>query len=79
MIFRDGYYYLFKMGPSDRYETAVCRSKDPHFFGKEDDQLVTVLKASASEVIEEDGRYYLSSLIPGYKGVRIRPLEWVEE
>jgi hypothetical protein len=76
VVHRDGIYYLFKMGPSNRYETAVYYSGDPFDFGKEDDQLLCVLKSSASEVIEADGRFYLSSLIPGYKGVRIRRLEW---
>jgi hypothetical protein len=78
VMFLDDYYYLFKMGPSNRYETAVYRSEDPFDFGEEDDQLVTVLEASAAEVIEEDGQWYLSSLIPGYKGVRIRQLNWEE-
>jgi hypothetical protein len=76
VVFIDGYYYLFKMGPSNRYETAVYRSSDPLDFGKEDDQLVAVLEASAAEVLEEDGQWYLSSLIPGYKGVRIRKMDW---
>jgi len=76
VVFQAGYYYLFKMGPSNRYETAVYRSQDPFDFGEEDTQLVAVLEASAAEVIEEDGRWYLSSLIPGYEGVRIRRLEW---
>ncbi|MBN2308745.1 MAG: hypothetical protein JXR94_07220 [Candidatus Hydrogenedentes bacterium] len=76
VVFMDGYYYLFKMGASTRYETAVLRSEDPYDFGEEDERLVTVLEASASEVIEADGRWYISSLIPGYEGVRIRPIEW---
>ncbi len=79
VIFLDGFYYLFKMGPSNRYKTAVYRSEDPFFFGKGDDQLVAVFEASAAEVIQTGSRYYLSSLIPGYKGVRIRRLEWEKE
>jgi hypothetical protein len=74
-----GSYYLFKMGPSNLFRTAVYRSQDPLFFGKDDDQLVTVLEASAAEVIHTNGQYFISSLIPGYKGVRIRELEWVQD
>ena len=79
VLFLDGYYYLFKMGPSNLFKTAVYRSEDPLFFGKDDDQLVTVLEASAAEVIAVGDRYYLSSLIPGYKGVRVCRLDWVPE
>ncbi len=76
VVYRDGLYYLFKMGPSDRYETAVYYSEDPFDFGKDDDQLLCVLETSAAEVIEAHGRFYISSLIPGYKGVRICRLDW---
>ena len=76
VLFLDGFYYLFKMGPSDRYETAVYRSRDPFSFGTDDRNLVTVLKASAAEIIRFGGDCYLSSLIPGYKGVRISRLDW---
>lgn len=72
----DGYYYLFKMAGSDEYRTAVYRSKNPRSFGANDDQLVTVLKSSASEIIRADNRFYISSLIPGYKGVRVARLKW---
>lgn len=76
VVYLDGYYYLFKMAGSDEYRTAVYRSKNPRSFGDDDDQLVTVLKSSASEIIHADNRFYLSSLIPGYKGVRVARLKW---
>jgi hypothetical protein len=76
VVFLDGYYYLFKMGPSDAYETAVYRSEDPFDFGDDDAKLATVLEASAAEVIREGDAWFLSSLIPGYKGVRVSKLVW---
>ena len=76
VVYLDGYYYLFKMAGSDEYRTAVYRSQDPTFFGTEDDLLVTTLKSSASEIIRVKDQFYISSLIPGYKGVRIARLRW---
>jgi hypothetical protein len=76
VVFLDGYYYLFKMAGSDEYRTAVYRSKNPRSFGDDDEQLVTVLKSSASEIIQTDNRFYMSSLIPGYQGVRVARLRW---
>ncbi|MFC1597891.1 hypothetical protein ACFL5Q_08195 [Planctomycetota bacterium] len=72
----DGYYYLFKMAGSDEYRTAVYRSKSPMSFGTNDDLLVAVLRSSASEIIRVENRFYISSLIPGYKGVRVARLRW---
>ncbi len=76
VVHLDGYYYLFKIGPSSGFKTAVYRSDDPLFFGRGDERLVTVLKAAVAEIIREGDRYYLSSLLPGYEGVAIRRLRW---
>jgi hypothetical protein len=72
----DGYYYLFKMAGSDEYRTAVYRSRNPRFFGTGDDQLIAILKSSASEIIRGKDQFYISSLIPGYTGVRVARLKW---
>ncbi len=72
----DGYFYLFKMAGSDAYRTAVYRSQNPRFFGTGDAQLVAVLESSASEVVRVGQQYYISSLIPGYRGVRVARLAW---
>jgi hypothetical protein len=78
VVFLDGYFYLFVMGWSNELRTAVYRSSDPEDFGREDDLLVAVLPASATEIIRDGDRWFLSSLvIPGYSGVRVAPLEWV--
>lgn len=76
----EGFFYLFKMGWSGDNRTAVYRSTNPEDFGNGDEKLITVLNASACEVINCDDQWYLSSLIsPGYSGVKIAPLEWVED
>jgi hypothetical protein len=80
VIFRDGYFYLFVMGWSNEMKTAVYRSTDPTDFGKGDDNLATVLPASAAEVVQDGENGYISSLIvPGYDGVQVAPIEWREE
>ena len=76
VVYLDGYFYLFKMAGSDEYRTAVYRSDDPRDFGVEDDRLVAVLKSSASEIIRVKDQFYISSLIPGYQGVRVARLRW---
>ena len=82
VLFLDGYFYLFKMGWSSDNRTAVYRSADLEDFGHGDDKLVAVLRASAAEVIHDQSRWYLSSLIVedrSYAGVKVAPLEWIED
>ncbi|MBN2290796.1 MAG: hypothetical protein JXM70_00130, partial [Pirellulales bacterium] len=76
VVYRHGWYYLFKMGYSDEYRTAVYASKDPAFFGHGDENLVAVLPASAAEIIRVGKQDYISSLIPEYGGVRVAKLNW---
>ncbi|MEA1951165.1 MAG: hypothetical protein U9N87_07260, partial [Planctomycetota bacterium] len=78
VVYRHGWYYLFKMAYSNEYRTAVYASKDPAFFGHEDDSLVAMLPASAAEIIRVGEQDYISSLIPGYGGVRIARLNWAQ-
>lgn len=79
VVRRGGFYYLFKMAGSHLFRTGVYRSTDPLDFGEEDEYLVTVLPASAAEVVQADDATCISSLIPGYDGVRLARLEWEEE
>ena len=80
VVYRDGYFYLFKMGWSGDMRTAVYRSDNPGDFGEGDELLVTVLEASAAEVIEVENQWYISSLmIPDYSGVKVAPIEWFED
>lgn len=76
-----GYYYLFR---TQRYgenaHTSVYRSKNPLDFGIGDDRyLVCTLPVAAPEIIQHDGRYFIASLLPSLKGIRIARLTWVPE
>ncbi len=73
-----GCYYLFR---TQRYgqnaQTSVYRSKDPMDFGIDDDQyLVCRLPVAAPEVIRHEGEWYVASLLPSLKGIRIARLRW---
>ena len=73
-----GDYYLFR---TQRYgidgQTSVYRSDDPLDFGVEDDRFfVRTLPICAPEIVFHGGRYYIASLLPSLKGIRIATLDW---
>ncbi len=76
-----GEFYLFR---TQRYgQDAVTRvyySKDPMDFGVNNDakHLVCSLPVAAPEVIFHDKNWYIASLLPSLKGIRVAKLEWVE-
>jgi hypothetical protein len=81
VVFHDqsGYYYLFR---TQRYgmnaQTSVYRSRDPLDFGVNDDRyLLCRLPVAAPEVIRHEGQWYIASLLPSLKGIRIAQLAWV--
>ena len=75
-------YYLFR---TQRYgldaQTTVYRSRDPLYFGIDDDDgyRVCTMPVAAPEVIAHDGKCYLACLLPDLKGIRIAPLEWLPQ
>lgn len=76
---QSGYYYLSR---TQRYgvhaQSSIYRSKDPFDFGIDEDQyLVCRLPVAAPEFIQYQGRWYIASLLPSLKGIRIARLEWV--
>ena len=59
------------------YLTSVYRSDDPLDFGiGNDDHLVTRINAEASWIIQDDGDYYIASVMPGLVGYRVARLVW---
>lgn len=76
VLFHNGFYYMLHMGGSSEYRTRVFASTDPFDFGEAAEKKIAELPVSAAEIIEADGRYYVSSLIPGYRGVRVARLGW---
>ena len=71
----DGYYYLFRAS-SMTFKTYVYRSKDPAYFGIDDDRfLVATLPIKAPEIIHNDGKWYISDLAD-FQGVNLARLHW---
>jgi len=76
-----GDYYLFR---TQRYGTdaisRVYHSHDPLDFGVDNDgdHLVVSLPVAAPEVFRHGGKWFIASLLPSLKGIRLAPLEWVD-
>lgn len=71
----DGYYYLFRSSSVTR-SCFVYRSDAPYHFGVHDDsKLIAELPVWAIEIIEEDGRMYLSDIYD-FAGIRVTTLDW---
>jgi hypothetical protein len=75
---QSGYYYLFRTQHyGTNAETRVYRSKDPQYFGINDDQyLVETLPVAAVEIVESHGQSYIAALLPSLKGIQIAKLGW---
>jgi hypothetical protein len=73
-------YYLFRthsVAGSNEYMTSVYRSRDPLDFGIDDDKcLVARLPTEAAWILNDDGDYYIASVIPGFQGYRVAHLKW---
>lgn len=88
VIQHEDWFYLFCMGNSKEYQTQVLASKDADDFGVDSAKQITVLQTSASEIIRDDGKWFISSLIPirnnkgkviKHCGVRLAPFKWVNK
>jgi arabinan endo-1,5-alpha-L-arabinosidase len=79
VIFKDGYYYLFRT--SEYYSPArthVYRSQDPFDFGLgNDDKLVTTLRIAAPEVIQIGEEFYISTVEDLRTGIQLARLKWI--
>jgi len=74
-----GLYYLFR---TQRYgehnmSTVYC-SRDPLYFGVDDDQYrLGTLPIAAPEIVKYEGQYYIAALMPSLQGIRVVKLRWV--
>jgi hypothetical protein len=73
-----GEFYLFR---TQRYgQNAISRvyhSRDPLNFGVNDDKyFVCSLPVAAPELIQHKGQWYMASLLPSLKGIRIARMQW---
>ncbi len=76
-----GQFYLFRTQKYGRDAISrVYHSHDPMDFGIDQDSefLVGSLPGAAPEIIRHDGQYYMASLLPSLKGIRMARLEWVK-
>jgi len=74
-----GEFYLFrtqKYGPEAI--TRIYHSNDPMDFGvnADDKHLIGSLPVAAPEIIFHNGEWFIASLLPTLKGIRIARLEW---
>jgi hypothetical protein len=76
-----GQFYLFR-NHIDYGENTACSvfySRDPLDFGIDHDagHFVCTLPFAAPEVLRHEGQFYVASLLPSVKGIRIARMEWV--
>jgi hypothetical protein len=77
-----GAFYLFR---TQRYGqdaiTRVYHSHDPLAFGVNEDAryLVGSLPVAAPEIVRHEGQWFIASLLPSLKGIRVARLEWVRQ
>jgi hypothetical protein len=77
-----GEYYLFR---TQRYGkegiSRIYHSHDPMDFGIDRDEkfLVGNLPVAAPEIFRHAGQYYIASLLPNLKGIRMARMEWVRK
>lgn len=74
----NGRYYLFRTQKYGRdAQTSVYCSPDPLDFGVNDDRFfVCTLPIAAPEIILHEGQWYIASLEPSLKGIRLARLKW---
>ena len=74
-----GEYYLFR---TQRYGanaiTRIYHSRNPLDFGVQHDEghLLGSLPVAAPEILQHQGQWYVASLLPSLKGIRLARLEW---
>lgn len=81
VVYREGYYYLFRTEDYYKSLTHVFRSEDPTDFGIGDasSKYVGVFPAGAPELYTIDGQEYVSSNHNPPLGTQMCRMEWVEE
>ncbi len=81
VVFRSGYYYLFRTVDYYSGETHVFRSIDPHDFGVGDlrDKHVCRIRVAAPEIYCIEGQEYVSSSHNPPLGEQMCRLRWVEQ
>jgi hypothetical protein len=82
VVFREGYYYLFRTQDYAQQKTHVFRSEDPYNFGIGDasDKYVCSIEVGAPEIIlDSSDQEYITSNHDLRGGTMMCKLKWVEE
>jgi hypothetical protein len=81
VVYRDGYYYLFRTVDYYRCLTLVFRSEDPYDFGIGDasSKLVARLPCAAPEFYAVNGEEFVSSSHTPLFGEQMCRMKWVED
>ncbi len=81
VVYKEGYYYMFRTRIYSNGESFVFRSEDPTDFGKGDasKHFCTVFYSAATEIITDtDGKEYVSSSHEPKTGNFLAEIEWIE-
>lgn len=81
IVWRDGYYYLFRTADYYQRKTLVFRSADPLDFGVGDASAnyVGEFPAAAVEIYPIDGQDYVSSSHAPMRGTHLAKMKWIDE
>lgn len=83
VVYRDGYYYLFRTENYYQAKTHVYRSEDPTDFGKDaasaQQKYVGLIACAAPEIYEIEGEEYVSSNHDPAGGTMMCRLKWIPE
>jgi len=78
VVHLDGYFYLFRASSID-FNTYVYRSRDPYHFAVNDDsKLIAAYPIKAPEIVQHEGRWYISDLAD-FQGIKMARLRWHED
>ena len=77
----NGLYYLFVTQIyGENSQTTVYASRNPMYFGIDDDRnVVCRLPVAAPEVFKHGGQWYIASTMPSLDGIYMAKLKWVKE
>ena len=80
VVHKDGFFYLFRNQVyGENNLNTQYRSQDPLNFGVNNDRyLIGTMQVAAPEIIHHNDEYYIASLLPGLKGIRMAKLSWEE-
>lgn len=76
-----GLYYLFvTQAYGKNSQTTVYASPNPMYFGIDDEKYkIGILPVAAPEILKVNNQWYIASTMPGFEGIQLAKLKWVEK